>query len=138
MNTRTTLITDWRVRDEDALPDVPPGEEYERVITPQKHVALRQILVNDLCLVCLKIGAVEVPFELASTDGALRIYRPAHAKFDSVLSARFDAHRAAMARMPIAGDEIAVMAALDVRLTLRNNGDVSAKPRASLLAREEI
>jgi hypothetical protein len=65
---RTSVITDWRSRDED-LPDVAPGEEYECRIAPQKFVALRQIRVLNMVLVRLRIGAVEeVPFELESTD----------------------------------------------------------------------
>jgi hypothetical protein len=131
---RTAIITDWRTRDED-LPDVPPGEEFERVITPQKHVALCRVVVRDLHLISrsqsrrtlrlapagrlvhLEIGVVTCAFQLESTDGSLRYYRPSSSP---------------------AVDAISVVAGLDVRVFLRNFGDSPAKPRVSLIVREEI
>ena len=124
MTTRMSAITDWRTPNED-LPDVLPGEEYEYVITPQKHVTLCRILVHDLHpvhdlrLVRLQIGAVEISFKLERTDGPRRAYQPPKRRTD--LAA-----------------EIPLLAGQDVRLTLRNHGDVSAKPRAALLVREGV
>jgi hypothetical protein len=136
VRTRTTTITDWRVRDED-LPDVPPGGEHDRAITPQKHVVLCRIVVRDLRLVRLQVGEVEVPFELDSEDGALRTYRPACQRRGVPLSTLIAALVRAGAH-PTSSDEIGIPAALDVRVTLRNDTDAPARPRAALLVREEI
>ena len=118
-----SAITDWRTPNED-LPDVLPGEEYEYAIQPQKNVTLCRILIHDLHpvhglrLVRLQIGNVEIPFKLASADGPRRAYQPTKPRTE--LTA-----------------EIPLLPGQEVRLTLRNDGDVSAKPRAALLVREE-
>lgn len=134
MSARTAVITDWRVRDEDALPDVPPGGEYEREIAPQKFVVLRRILVRDLTLVHLRIGAVdEVPFELESADGSLRTYKPKGLNDEALKKRLVDTGAAAAPQ-----DTIAIAPALEVRLLLRNEGSTPAKPRAALIVYEEI
>jgi len=132
MTARPSVITDWRVRDESKLPDAAPGETFERVIAPQKFVVLRRILVRDLTLIGLQIGTVEVPFELESTDGPQRIYRPTGLG-DETLRKRLVATGAAVATE----DSIAVAPALEVRTVVRNDGDMPAKPRVSLLVLEE-
>lgn len=111
-------LPDWRVRDENALPDVPPGEEVERVFTPQTHVRLCQILVQSLRLIRLQVGNVSVPFKLEVVEDLLRTYEST--MFRAVLTS-----------------EIAVLAGMDVRLTLRNVDSTPAKPRATLFVREE-
>jgi len=121
MTARASVITDWRVRDESDLPDVLPGDEYERVITPQKHIVLQRILVHDLTLVRLQIGATLFDFELAPSNGPTRIYRPVIPR---------------QLRWRCA-DEIAVVPGVDVRITLRNETGASAKPRAALLVQEK-
>ena len=125
---RTSVITDWRTRDED-LPDVPPGEDHERVITPQRHVLLRRILVVGMRLVQLRIGATEVPFRLEGCDGRRCGYRPLP---DGEALSRL---RASGARST--SEDVVVPAGMDVRLLLRNDGDAPARPVAALLVLEE-
>ncbi len=62
MTARTSVVTDWPTRGESDLPDVPPGGEHERAIAPQKFVVLLGVVVRDMVLVRLQVGAVEVPF----------------------------------------------------------------------------
>lgn len=134
MTARTSIVTDWRVRDEDKLPNVPPGEYYERVIAPQKFIVLRQILVRDMTLSRLEIGMVKnIPFELESEDGPQRIYRLKDLDNDD-LKKRLIATGAAVAPQ----NTIAIAPALEVRTILRNDGNIPAKPRTSLLVYEEI
>jgi len=126
----TSVVTDWRLRDEDLF-DMLPGEACERVITPQKHVVLRQVVVHHLKLVRLQIGNVfSVPFEICGEDGDLRTYRPA---------VPADARRqlTGTGAQVLAADAIRVVAALDVRLILRNDGTSPHKPIVSLLVQEE-
>jgi hypothetical protein len=131
---RTSVITDWRVRDEDTLPDLAPGEEYERVIAPQKFVVLHRIILRGTSLVSLRIGAVpDVPFELESVDGDVRRYRPA--KLDHEELKQLLVKTGAAAAGPNA---IAIVPGLEVRLQLHNEGKTPAKPRAALLVQEEI
>jgi hypothetical protein len=161
---RISVITDWRVRDED-LPDVAPGADYERVIAPQKFVALRRIVVRDLALVRLQVGAVEeVPFELESAEGPVRTYRlgalgddglrrrlvetgAAVTKIvrdiraqDSIVE--FDCGRegdsAASAKRAVTNELIAIAPGLEVRVVLRNDRSMPAKPRAALIVHEEV
>jgi hypothetical protein len=132
MTARTSVITDWRTSEED-LPDVAPGEEYERVIAPQKFVVLRRIIVRDMALIHLQIGVVEVPFELESTDGSVRRYRPKGLD-DDALKKRLVATGAAVAT----SNSIAIAPNLEIRTQLRNEGDAPTKPRAALLVQEEI
>lgn len=132
MTTKTTVITDWRVRNEDKLPDVPPGGHYERVIAPQKFIVLHHVLTRDMTLVHLDIGMVkDIPFELESEDGPQRIYRLKDLSDD--LKKALIATGAAAAPQ----NTIAIAPALEVRTILRNDGNASAKPRASLLVYEE-
>ena len=133
MSDHMSVITDWRVRDDD-LPDILPGEEFEHVITPQKHVVLCRIVVGGLHLVRLVIGIIEIPFKLeafanpfkleAYDNNDLRTYRPTAPKQLTIRRTK--------------ADEIAVVAGQDVRVVLRNEGDEPAKPRAALLVREEV
>ncbi len=132
MNNRISVITDWSVRDED-LPDVPPGGEHERVIAPQKFVVLRRVIVRDVALVRLRVGAVEVPFELESADGPQRSYKP-RGLDDDALKRQLVATGAAVATR----DSIAVAPGLEIRARLRNEGDAPAKPRVALLVHEEV
>jgi hypothetical protein len=127
-----TAITDWRVHDENDLPDIAPGEDYERVITPQTFVVLRRILVRDFIPIRLSIAAiVEVPFELAKADGRLRTYRPVC--IDEEL--RGACNRVGLTiRGP---DAIAIVPGMDVRIFLRNARTHPAKPRVTLIGDEE-
>ena len=131
---RTSVITDWRVRDENDLPDVPPGGEYERVIAPQKFIVLRQIIVRGPSLVRLQIGGVpDVPFELEGVDGEIRRYRPKDLEQESMKKQLVNVVAAA------AGPSvIAISPGLEVRLQLRNEGDAPTKPRVALLVHEEV
>ena len=131
---RTSVITDWRIRDESDLPDVPPGGEYERVIAPQKFVVLRQIIVRGPSLVRLQIGTVpDVPFELEGVDGEIRRYRPKD------LDVRFLDRLLLKVGAAAAGPNmIAISPGLEVRLQLRNEGDAPTKPRVALLVHEEV
>jgi hypothetical protein len=130
---RTSVITDWRVKDENELPDLAPGDEYESVIAPQKFVVLHRIIVRGPSLVRLRIGAVpDVPFELESVDGEVRRYQP---KVDDESLKKLLVKVGATA----AGQNaIAIAPGLEVRLQLRNEGDAPTKPRAALLVQEEI
>ena len=130
----TSVITDWRVSDENDLPDVPPGGEYERVIAPQKFVVLRQIIVRGPSLVRLQIGTVsEVPFELEEVKGEISRYRPKD------LDVRFLDRLLLKVGAAAAGPHmIAISPGLEVRLHLRNEGDAPTKPRVALLVHEEV
>ncbi len=129
-----SVITDWRVRDESDLPDVPPGGEYERVIAPQKFVVLHRIIVRGPSLVRLGIGAVpDVPFELESVDGEVRRYRPKGLYEEAINTQLVKAGAAAASP-----NAIAILPGLEVRLQLRNEGDTPTKPRAALLVHEEV
>ena len=136
---RISIITDWRIKDSD-LPDVAPGDEFERVIAPQKFVVLRRIRVvsvlsgGDMTLVRLEIGVVkDIPFELESTDGLVRTYR-LKGLDDEDLKRRLVKTGAAVATK----DAIAIAPALEVRTILRNEGIRPAKPIVALLVQEEI
>ena len=131
---RTSVITDWRVRDESDLPDIPPGGEYECVIAPQKFVVLRQIIVRGPSLVRLQIGAVpDVPFELEGVDGEIRRYRPKDLEQEPIKKQLVKV--GATAAGP---NMIAISPGLEVRLQLRNDGDAPTKPRSALLVHEEV
>lgn len=131
---RTSIITDWRVRNEEALPDIPPGGEYECAIAPQKFVVLYRILVQELTLVRLEIGAIDdVPFELESADGPRRSYR-LRSLDDDALKKRLVAIGAAVATP----DSIALSPGLEVWAHLRNDTAAPAKPRVALLVQEEV
>lgn len=130
---RTSLITDWRTKEGD-LPDVAPGDEYERVIAPQKFVVLHRVVVRGLTLVRLEIGAVKnVPFELDGTDGPQHTYR-LRGLDDEMLKKSLIKTGAAVA----APQAIAIAPGLEVRAVLRNESDAPAKPRAALVVQEEI
>lgn len=130
---RTSVITDWRVRDEDKLPDVPPGEGYERQIAPQKFVVLHRVVVRGMSLAQLGIGAVSsVPFELDSVDGDTRYYRPCGLDAEAIKKSLVKVGAA------VAGpNAIAIAPALEVRLLLVNEGTTAAKPRAAIVVQEE-
>jgi len=132
MSTRTSVITDWGVRDED-LPDVPPGEEHECLSRPQRFIVLCRIVVRGMTLVRLRIGTVEVPFELESTNDAVRRYKPKPKDLDG-LKNQLRATGAAVATH----DSIAITPGLEIRALLRNEGTVPIKPRAALLVQEEV
>ena len=131
---RTSVITDWRVRDDSDLPDVPSGGECERVIAPQKFVVLHRIVVRGPSLVRLGIGAVpDVPFELESVDGDVRRYRP-RGLDDEAIKKSLVKIGAAVATP----NAIALAPGLEVRLQLRNECALPTKPRAALLVQEEM
>jgi hypothetical protein len=132
MTARPLTITDWRTREED-LPDVAPGDEYTRVIAPQRFVALRQIVVRDLALRRLEIGTVTVPFELESANDRVRTYRP-RGLGNEDLRRSLALTGAAVA----ASDLIAIAPGLEVRTVLRNEGPTPAKPCMVLIVQEEI
>lgn len=131
---RMSVITDWRVCDENDLPDVPPGGEYERVITPQKFVVLHQIILRGPYLLRLQIGAVpDVPFELESVDGEIRRYRPKGLDQEAIKQQLVMTGAAA-----IGENAIAIVPGLEVRLQLRNERAAPTKPRVALLVQEEV
>ncbi len=130
---RTTLITDWRTREED-LPDVAPGDECTRMIAPQTFIVLWRIIVRGMSLVSLRIGAVpDVPFALERADGVVHRYRLTGLD-DPTLKERLSAVGAAVA----AHDAIAISPLLEVCLQLRNEGAAPVKPRAALLVQQEL
>lgn len=132
MTARTSIITDWRVRDDD-LPDLAPGEEYERMIAPQKFVVLHRIIVRGPILVRLGIGSMpDVPFELESVDGDIRRYQPCGLDDDAIKKSLVKVGAAVAG-----GSAIAIVPGLEVRLLLRNETDVVIKPRAAILVQEE-
>ena len=134
MKSRPSVITDWRVRDESTLPDLLPGDEYERVIASQKFVVLRRIIVRGPSLIQLRIGAVsDVPFELESIDGEVRRYRPKDLDQESIKKQLVKGGAAAAGP-----NTIAIAPGLEVWLRLRNEGDAPTKPRVALLVQEEI
>ena len=131
---RTSVITDWRVRDESTLPDLLPGDEYERVIAPQKFVVLHRIIIRGPNLIRLGIGGVpDVPFELESVDGDVRRYR-AKGLNDEALKKQLVKVGAAAS----GPNAIAIAPGLEICLQLRNEGAAPTKPRAALLVQEEI
>lgn len=132
MKPRTSAITDWRTRDED-LPDVLPDEEYERVITPQRHVVLVQLLVQDLRMAKLQIGPIDqIPFEICDESATLRTYRPNLGEiFETVR-----AHLADIGCFVVAPNAIRVVTGIDVRITVKNLGEVPKKPRVALIVEE--
>lgn len=127
-----TVITAGRIKDED-LPDLAPGEDYERVIAPQKFVVLHRIIVRGPILVNLRIGAVpDVPFELESMDGEVKRYRPKE------LRARFfDELLAKVGAAAVGQNAVAIPPGMEIRLLLRNMGTNPTKPRSALLVEEE-
>jgi hypothetical protein len=132
LDDRTAIITE-PVRSEQDLPDILPGHEYECVIETQKFVVLRRILVRDLVLVRLEIGNVkDVPFELESKDRAQRNYRLKGLDGEALKKDLVMAGAAVATR-----DTIAIAPELEVRLLLRNENGVPAKPRAALFVQEE-
>lgn len=131
---RTSVITDWHVRDESTLPDLAPGEEYERVIAPQKFVVLHRIIVRGPSLMSLRIGAVsDVPFELESVDVEVRRYQPKGLNNEELKKQLVKTGAA-----PAGLNMIALAPGLEVRLQLRNEGAAPTKPRAALLVQEEV
>jgi hypothetical protein len=129
---RISVITDWR--EDEALPDVAPGEEHVCVVAPQRFVAIDRIVVRDLVLIRLAIGAVEeVPFELESADGSVRTYRLRDLDVED-LKRRLVKTGAAVAT----SEMIAIVPGLEVRTVLRNEGTAPAKPRAALIVHEEV
>ena len=127
-----TAITDWRGAED--LPDIAPGDEYERVIAPQKFVVLHRILVRDMTLVRLQIGRVEdITFELESTDGPLLAYRLIGLGDDALKKALV-----ATGATVTTSSSIAISPGLIIRVLLRNEGDTPVKPRAALLVQEEV
>lgn len=134
MSASRTVVTDWRVRDEQTLPDLAPGEDYERVIAPQKFVVLHQILVWGPSLVGLGIGGVrDVPFELENADTGVRRYR-LRGLTDEALKNSFAKNGGAAA---VGDHALAIAPGLEVRLLLRNEGAVPVKPRAAIVVQEE-
>lgn len=130
----TSIITDWRVRDENELPDVPPGDEYERAIVPQKFIVLHQIVTRGPSLIRLRVGAVtDVPFELVSFDGDVRRYRP-----KDLDKQFFDQLLVKVGVAAVSANAIAIPPNMEVWLILRNDGAVPVKPRAALIVQEEI
>ena len=129
---RTSLVTDWRTKDED-LPDLAPGEDYERVFTPQLFVVLHRIIVRGPTLVNLRVGALlDVPFELERHDAEVRSYRPKD------LTVRFfDRGLAKIGAAAVGENAIAIPPGMDVWLVLRNEGAKPTKPRAALMVQEE-
>ena len=131
----TSVITDWRDRDESALPDMPPGGEYERVIAPQKFIVLHRILVAGPTLVGLRIGtASDVPFELVSVDGEVRHYQPKNVDQEPIKDQLATTGAAAAS-----SNMIAIPPGVEIRLQLRNEGGgAPTKPRAALLVQDEV
>jgi len=128
-----SVITDWRVRDEE-LPDLLPGEKVERVIAPQKFVVLHQIILRGPYLLRLRIGAVrDVPFELVNVDGEDRRYRPKDLDQESIKS-----QLVATGAPALGPNAIALPPGIDVCLELRNERGIPTKPHASLLVQEEV
>jgi len=126
-------ITDWKIRDAD-LPSLPPGEEYERVIAPQKFVLLLQIAALNVILVRLYVGAVEVPFELLPTaDDRTLTYRPTGLSDNEDLKRRLVDTGAALATP----NSIAMAPGLEVRAIVRNQGEWATRFRVAIVVSEE-
>lgn len=132
---KISVITDWRTED-DELPDVAPGAEFERVITAQRFIILHRIRVvstqpdGAMILARLEIGALLVPFELDSVDGLVRTYRLKDLDGNSQKSLLL----AGAAAMKTA---VAIAPAMNVHTILRNEGTRPAKPRVALIVQEE-
>lgn len=136
--TRTSVITDWRTKDED-LPDLVFGEEYERVITPQLFVVLHRIIVRGrfLRLRSLRIGALsDVPFELENEleneGGEILHYRPKDLDQEPIKQQLINTGAAA-----VGPNAVAIPPGMNVLLVLRNESVVPTKPRAALVVQEE-
>lgn len=130
---RMSVITDWRFRDVNELPDVLPGAEYERGIASQKFVVLHQIVIRGPSLISLRIGALsDVPFELVSTDGDIRRYRP-----KDLDKQFFDRLLVKVGAAAVNPNTIAIPPGMEVWLVLRNDGAAPVKPRAALIVQEE-
>lgn len=133
---RTHVITDWRTKNEDELPDLAFGEDYERRITPQMFVVLHRIILQGrfLHLVSLRIGALpDVPFEQEpEEDGAeVHHYRP---KIDQEPIKQLLVKTGAAA---IGSGAIAIPPGMDVLILVRNGGISPTKPRAAIGVQEE-
>ena len=126
-------LTNSGVSDAD-LPALAPGEEYERVITPQKFIILLQIATLNVDLVRLQIGVVEVPFELLpNMDGRTKTYRPTGLDSDD-LKRRLVGAGATVAT----SHSIAMAPGLDVRTVVKNAGPMaSVKFRVAVVVQEE-
>ena len=130
---RTSVVTDRRVRDDSKLPDVPPGETYERVIALPKFAVLHQVVVTGPSLVRLGIDAVpDVPFELESTDGNVRRYRPCGLTDEAIKK-----HLVKVGAAAAGENAIAIAPGLEVKLLLHNDVSVPVKPRAAIVVQEE-
>ncbi len=129
--TRISVITDWRTKEDD-LPDVAPGETFERVIASQKFLVLHRVRVVGLAVDSIEIGTVKsVPFELEKTEGAVRTYRFASLDDEALKKSLMKTGAAAVK------DAIAIAPTLEVHIFLRNDGSAPAKPRAALIVQEE-
>ncbi len=133
----TYVITDWRTKDEDALPDLAFGEDYERRITPQMFVVLHRIVLQGrfLHLVSLRIGALEeVPFELEHEDDGADVhhYHPKDVDQEPIKQLLVKTGAAA-----VGSSAIAIPPGMDVLLVVRNGGVIPIKPRAAIVVQEE-
>lgn len=129
---RIIAIDDWRISNVD-LPALAPGEEHERVVTPQKFVILLQIATLNVDLVRLQIGAVEVPFELLpNMDGRTKTYRPAG--LDDADLKQYLVKTGAAIATP---HSIAMVPGLDVRTIVKNTGECSTQFRVAVVVQEE-
>ena len=131
---RITTIEDWRLK-ETASPFIPPGEEYEHVIAPQKFCVLLDIAIRHVVLVRLRIGAVDnVPFErLPGTDVDTLTYRPCGLHDVADLRDRLVKTGASVP----APDAIGLVPGLEVRMTLRNQNEWAMQFRAALVVEEQ-
>ncbi|HSX22384.1 MAG TPA: hypothetical protein VLE97_06365 [Gaiellaceae bacterium] len=139
---RTSVITDWRTKDED-LPDIAPGAEYERVIVTQKFVVLHRIVTRGPSLIRLQLPVktfgrdldpVRLPFELENVDGNIHTYK-LKINSETLHAIKTYATPAAAAIGPHA---LALLPAVEICLALRNEGDAPTKPRAALVVQEEV
>lgn len=133
----TSIITDWRTKDEDALPELAFGEDYERRITPQMFVVMHRIILQGrfLHLVSLRVGALsDVPFELEHEEDGVEVhhYRPKGVNQEPIKQLLVNTGAAA-----VGSNAIAIPPGMDVLLVVRNGGAEPAKPRAAILVQEE-
>jgi hypothetical protein len=132
---RMSVITDWRTTDA-ALPDLTFGEDYERVVTPQKSVVLHRIIVQGrfLRLRSLRIGALsDVPFELENENAHdIFHYRPKSLDQEPIKQQLINIGAAA-----VGPNAVALPPGMDIWLVLRNDGVVPSKPRVALIIQEE-